>query len=58
MSSPFPTSKENIAINIIFEWLGESRINRSYDHYMAIARRLPKLDACYAYGEPAPEGIR
>jgi hypothetical protein len=44
-----PTSKENIAINIIFEWMEESRYNRTYDEYMEIARKLPKLAACHAY---------
>jgi hypothetical protein len=39
----FPTSRENIALNITFELMGESRVNRSYDEYMAIATRLPPL---------------
>jgi hypothetical protein len=47
--SPFLTSKENIAVNLIYEWLGESRINRTYDEYMEIASRFPKLEACHAY---------
>ena len=29
--SPFLTSKENIVVNLIYEWLGESRINRTFD---------------------------
>lgn len=41
--SQFPTSKENIVLDLIFESRGESRINRTYAEYMAIAARLPKL---------------
>jgi len=47
--SPFLTSKENIVVNLIYEWLGESRINRTYDEYMEIASRFPKIAACHAY---------
>jgi hypothetical protein len=47
--SPFLTSKENIAVNLIYEWLGESRTNRTYDEYMEIASRFPKLAACHAH---------
>lgn len=41
--SQFPTSKENIALDLIFETLGESRINRTDVEYKEIAARLPKL---------------
>ena len=44
--SPFLTSKENIVVNLIYEWLGESRINRTFDKYMEIASRFPKVEAC------------
>jgi hypothetical protein len=47
--SPFLTSKENIAVNLIYGWLGESRTNRTYDEYVEIASRFPKLTACHAY---------
>jgi hypothetical protein len=47
--TPFLTPKENIAVNLIFAWLGEYRFNRTYDEYMEIASRFPKLDACHAY---------
>jgi hypothetical protein len=47
--SPFLTSKENIAVNLIYEWLGESRTNRTYNDYMKIALRFPKVEACFAY---------
>jgi hypothetical protein len=45
---PFPTSSANIAINLIYEWMGESRINRCYDDYMAIAARFSRIEACVA----------
>lgn len=47
--SPFLTSKENIAVNLIYAWLGEVRYNRTYDDYLSIAERFPKLAACHAY---------
>jgi hypothetical protein len=47
--SPFLTSKENIAVNLIYEWLKESRTNRTLDEYMAIASRFPTVEACHAY---------
>jgi hypothetical protein len=43
----FLTSKENIVVNLIYEWLRESRTNRTYDEYMQIASRFPKLAACH-----------
>ena len=46
--SPFLTSKENIVVNLIYEWLGEAYINRTYDEYMEIASRFPKVAACHA----------
>ena len=46
--NPFPTSKEEIALDLIFDWLGEPRINRTYAEYMEIASRLPKLAALHA----------
>jgi hypothetical protein len=39
----FPTSRENLALDIAFELMGESRLNRTHDEYMAIAARLPPL---------------
>lgn len=39
----FPTSREDLALNIIFELVGESRYNRSDDEYMAIAAKLAPL---------------
>ena len=48
MTSKFPTSKEDLALDLIFESRGESRINRTYDEYMAIASRLPPLKVLHA----------
>jgi hypothetical protein len=45
--SQFPTSKENIALDLIFASLGETRANRTDAEYMAIASRLPKLEALH-----------
>ena len=45
----FLTSKENIALNLIFAWLGESPVNRSIDEYVEIAARLPKLASLHNY---------
>jgi len=40
---PFLTSKENIALDLAFEWLGESRVNRTMEEYREIASRIPNL---------------
>ena len=49
--SPFLTSKENIVVNLIYASFprGASHFNRTYDEYMEIASRFPKLAACHAY---------
>jgi hypothetical protein len=39
----FPTSVENIALELTFAVMGEPRYNRTYEEYMAIAKRLPPL---------------
>jgi hypothetical protein len=39
----FPTPVEDIALNLAFAVMGESRINRSFEEYLAIAARLPPL---------------
>jgi hypothetical protein len=39
----FPTPIQEIALKLIFAVMGEGRINRTYDEYMAIAARLPPL---------------
>ena len=45
----FPTPTHHIVINLLYEWLGESRFNRTWDDYVAIARRVPKIEALHAY---------
>lgn len=46
---PFLTSKENIALDFAFKWQGESRINRTFAEYLAIAKKLPSIEALHAY---------
>jgi hypothetical protein len=43
------TSKESIAIDLIFASLGENRFNRTAQAYLEIESRLPKLEAAFAY---------
>ena len=45
----FLTSKENIVIELLFEWLGEQRFNRTMVEYAMIALRVPKTAAVHAY---------
>jgi hypothetical protein len=45
----FPTPKENIVLDLLFEWLHESRFNRTMQEYIAIAARVPKTAAVHAY---------
>lgn len=47
--SPFLTPKEEIAVDILFAYCGESRLNRTLDEYRAVALRLPrKLTALHS----------
>ena len=39
----FPTTIQDIALNLIFAVMGERRFNRMHHEYMAIAARLPPL---------------
>ena len=43
------TSKENIAIELIFELLKETRFNRTLQEYCAIGARLPKIEEAFVY---------
>jgi len=43
------TSKENIALDLIFHYVGESRINRTSEEYAAIAAKLPPLKVLHGY---------
>lgn len=45
----FLTSKENIALDLAVKWQGESRINRSFAEYLAIAKKLPAIEALHVY---------
>jgi hypothetical protein len=40
---PFPTPIQNIALDLVFEVMGEERVNRTSQEYRAIAARLPAL---------------
>jgi len=42
-----PTSREELALNIIFDSMGESRFNRTHDEYLAIASRLQPIKALH-----------
>ena len=60
--SAFLLPKENIVIGLMCEWMGESRFNRSMDEYVAMASKLPKIEALYTYvnqrlAEMAREGV-
>ena len=43
------TSKENIAIDLIFELLEEKRFNRTTQDYLDIDSRLPKIERAFVY---------
>jgi hypothetical protein len=47
----FPTAEQDLALNLIFEWLGEIRINRTTEEYMNIASRLPPLKVLHGIVE-------
>ena len=42
------TSKESLALNLVFGSMGESPFNRTMDEYIAIAARAPKLAVLHA----------
>jgi hypothetical protein len=39
----FPTPAQELALNLAFAAVGESRVNRTADEYMRIAAKLPEL---------------
>jgi hypothetical protein len=47
--NPFLTPVEEIVIDLVFEWLGESRINRKMEEYVAIAHRFPKIESAHSH---------
>lgn len=48
-NSPFPTPAENIVLDLLYEWLGERRCNRTTDEYLEIAQRVPKALSIHSY---------
>jgi hypothetical protein len=38
-----PTATQDIALSLVFEVMDENQINRTWDEYEAIAKRLPPL---------------
>jgi hypothetical protein len=47
--SEFLTSKENIALNLISQRLGESFIDRTQDEYDAISAAMPPIKVMHAW---------
>lgn len=45
----FPTPVQDIIISFIYEWLGESRVNRTMDEYREILSRFPTVEAAHVY---------
>lgn len=43
------TSKESIAIDMIMDLIGECRFNRTYQEYIDIGARLPKIETAFVY---------
>lgn len=47
--SKYPTSKENIVLNLISDRLGESFINRTPEEYAAIKAKLPPIKVLHGW---------
>jgi hypothetical protein len=47
----FPTPIENVVLDIAFELIGESRINRTDDEYMEIAERFRRAGLKRLHGQ-------
>ena len=47
--SKYLTSKEDLAVDLIFHCVGESRYNRTIEEYAAIAAKLPPLKVLHGY---------
>jgi hypothetical protein len=47
--SKFLTSKENLALDLIFYYVGESRYNRTTEEYEAVAAKLPPIKVLHGY---------
>ena len=48
MANQFPTSAENIALDLIFHSMGEVRYNRTPDEYTAIIAKMPPIKELHA----------
>jgi hypothetical protein len=44
----FPTATQDIAANLIFAVMGETRFNRTYSEYIAIAAKFPLLKVLHS----------
>ena len=45
----FLTMQEDLALSLIFEYVGESRYNRTIEEYEAIAAKLPPIKVLHGY---------
>lgn len=45
----FLTMQEDLALSLIFEYVGESRYNRTIEEYEAIAANLPPIKVLHGY---------
>ena len=53
--SKYPTSKENLALNLIFDHRGQSRFNRTAEEYAAIISELPPIKVLHGWVNDALE---
>ena len=47
--NPPPTMQEDLALDLIFGFMGESRINRTIEDYEAIIAKLPRIKVLHGY---------
>ena len=47
--SNYLTSRENLALELIFEYMGEEQINRTVKEYEVIAAALPAIKQLHGY---------
>ena len=43
------TMKQDVAVSLVFEFMGESRYNRTFDEYAAIIAELPPIKVLHGY---------
>jgi hypothetical protein len=41
--------KQDVAVSLVFEFMGESRYNRTFDEYAAIIAKLPPIKVLHGY---------